>query len=153
MYNYNVFCFFFQVKELHLEARTKYSGQWAKLDDHAIIREATIIKEHRLHTANSVIINFYNEDDNDEDETTQPDEGTAEAEPSQSSNEVNESDDAPVRFPILPPELLPVDFKYPADAILIEPDEQMDELAHDVSILSCFDIEVTGCSSDLIMEE
>ena len=106
---------------------------------------------------NSVIINFDDEDDDDEDETTQPDEGTAEAEPSeagaQSSDKVNESDDGPVRFPILPPELLPVDFEYPADAILIEPDEQMDELAHDVSILSCSEIDVTGCSSDLIMEE
>ena len=81
--------------------------------------------------------------------TTQPDEGTAEAEPSeagaQSSNKVNESVDAPVRFPILAPELSPVDFEYPADAILIEPDEQMDELAHDVSILSYSDIDVTGC--------
>ena len=148
---------FFQVKELHLEERIKYSGQWEKLDDHAIIREATIIKEHHLHTVNSVIINFDDEDDDDEDVTTQPDEGTAEAEPSeagaQSSNKVNESDDGPVRFPILPPELLPVDFEYPADAILIEPDEQMDELAHDVSILSCSEIDVTGCSSDLIMEE
>ena len=85
------------------------------------------------------------------------DEGTAEAEPpeagAQSSNKVNESDDAPVRFPILPPELLPVDFEYPADAIRIEPDEQMDELAHDVSILSCSEIDVAGCSSCLIMKQ
>ena len=79
--------------------------------------------------------------------TTQPDEATAEAEPSEAgarSNNGTESDDGPVRFPILPPELLPVDFEYPADAILIEPDDQMEELAHDVSILSCSEIDVTG---------
>ena len=74
---------FFSGKELYLEARTKYSGQWAKLEDHAIIREATIIKEHHLHTVNSVIINFDAEEIDDEDVTAQPDEGTVEAEPSE----------------------------------------------------------------------
>lgn len=54
-----------------------------------------------------------------------------------------------VIFPRLPPELLPLDFEYPPG----NPDEMITDSQTELSVQSSSEIDITGVSSDLAMEE
>ena len=143
--------YFTQVKDLYMEAREKYEGRWKSLENRIILAELSIIKDNHLANIDPVIISFGDDDDDEVPELDSPPrrrEETSE-EAHGSITEMPAATGEKVIFPRLPPELLPLDFEYPPG----NSEEMLTDSQTELSVQSSSEIDITGVSSDLAMEE